>query len=304
MRGMQGMRPPGFTLHNVLTSWDTSPFALLTLIVCVVAGAWYLQAVWALSSRGRSWSRMRTVSFVAGLVMIDLALQSPVATFTMGYFEAHMIQHLLLMVLAPPLLALGAPMTLALQTSSRTVKVRLLAVLNSRVFRWWSHPVPTAVIYYLAMFAFFLTSAVNVAMEHMWIMDLVNIAFLVASMHFWWPIVGADHIPHWPMSHGAKMVALLLGVPIESFLALALLTSTRPVASMYSVGSTHAGAGILWIGAETFTFLALIPVFVQWLRFEGRRTARIDAELDAAYEAAGTTLTPVAPDRGRGPAGG
>ena len=194
----------------------------------MVVGVWYLQAVWALSARGRTWSRMRTVSFLTGLVMIDLALQSPVASFTMGYFEAHMVQHLLLMVTAPPLLALGAPMTLALQTSSRPVKVRLLRVLNSRVFRWWSHPVPTAAVYYFAMFAFFLTSAVNVAMEHMWLMDLVNIAFLVAALHFWWPIVGVDHIPHWPMGHGAKMVALLIGVPIESFLALALLTSTRP----------------------------------------------------------------------------
>jgi cytochrome c oxidase assembly factor CtaG len=98
------------------------------------------------------------------------------------------------------------------------------------------------------------------------------------------------------MGHGTKMVALLIGVPIESFLALALLSSTRPAASMYTVGSTHAGAGILWIGAEVFTFLALIPVFVQWLRFEGRRTARIDAELDAAYADAGTTLTVVSPD--------
>jgi cytochrome c oxidase assembly factor CtaG len=293
MPGMPGAHRLGFTLHNVLTSWDTSPFALLTLATCVVVGAWYVQAVWALSAKGRAWSRMRTVSFLSGLVLIDLALQSPVASFTMGYFEAHMVQHLLLMVTAPPLLALGAPMTLALQTSSRPVKVRLLRVLNSRAFKWWSHPVPTATVYYVAMFAFFLTSAVDTAMQHMWLMDLVNIAFLVAALHFWWPIVGIDHIPHWPMGHGAKMVALLIGVPIESFLALALLTSTRPVASMYTVGSTHAGAGILWIGAETFTFLALIPVFVQWLRYEGRRTARIDAELDAAYVVAGTSLTAV-----------
>ena len=60
-------------------------------------------------------------------------------------------------------------------------------------------------------------------------------------------------------------------MPIESFLALALLTTTRPAASMYTLASTHAGAAILWIGAELFTFLALIPVFVQWLRFEGRQ---------------------------------
>ena len=301
MPGMPGVHRLGFTFHNVLTSWDTGPFALLTLVTCVAAGAWYLQAVWALSSKGRGWSRMRTLSFVVGLVMIDIALQSPVATFSTGHFEAHMVQHLLLMVTAPPLLALGGPMTLALQTSSRTVKVRMLRVLNSRVFKWWSHPIPTAAAYYFAMFAFFLTSGIDVAMRHMWLMDLINIAFLVASLHFWWPIVGVDHIPHWPMSHGGKMVALLIGVPIESFLALALLTTTRPVASTYTLGSTHAGAGILWVGAEIFTFLALIPVFVQWLRFEGRRTVRIDTELDAAYAAAGTTITAFGPEANRSP---
>jgi cytochrome c oxidase assembly factor CtaG len=292
---MPAMHRLGFTFHNVLTAWGSSFFAVATLVTCIAFGAWYLQAVWALSAKGRSWSRMRTVSFVVGLVMVDLALQSPVATFATGYFEAHMVQHLLLMVIGPPLLALGAPMTLALQTANRRVKVRMLRVLNSQLFRWWSHPIPTAAVYYFAMFAFFLTSGIDVAMRHMWVMDVVNVVFLAASLHFWWPIVGIDHIPHWPMSHGTKMVALLIGVPIESFLALALLTTTRPIASMYTVGSTHAGAGILWIGAEVFTFLALIPVFVQWLRFEGRRTVRIDAELDASYAAAGSTITAVNP---------
>ena len=290
---MHGDHRLGVTVHNVLTQWNTGPFALLTLVTVLVVGVWYVQSAWALSARGRTWSRLRTTSFLTGLVMIDLALQSPVATFTMGYFEAHMVQHLLLMVTAPPLLALGAPMTLALQTSSRPVKVRLLRVLNSRAFRWWSHPVPSAGIYYVGMFVFFLTSALGLAMNHMWAMDLVNLAFLTASMHFWWPIVGVDYIPHWHMSHGTKMVALLIGVPLESFLALALLMSSRPAASMYTLGSTHSGAAVLWIGAEAFTFLALIPIFLQWLRVEGRRTARVDAELDAAYEAAGTTLTPV-----------
>ncbi|MGD0881710.1 MAG: cytochrome c oxidase assembly protein [Acidimicrobiales bacterium] len=288
--GAQGLTP---NLHTLLTRWDFSPFALVTLVTVVVVGAWYVQSTWALSAKGRQWSWMRTWSFLTGLVMVDVALQSPVASLTMGYFQAHMIQHLLLMVTAPPLLALGAPMTLALQTSSRATKARLLGVLNSSIFKWWSHPIPVAFVYYFSMFAFFLTSALGVAMSHMWLMDLVNIAFLVAAMHFWWPIVGVDYIPHWPMGHGMKMVSLVIGVPVESFLALALLTAARPAASMYTLSSTHAGAGILWVGAEAFTFMALIPIFFQWMRFEGRRTARLDAELDASYAAAGTTLTPV-----------
>ncbi len=286
MLGMPGMRYVPLDSHTAVAQWQFSPFPLVVLAVVVITAVWYLRAQSDLAARGRRWSRKRTLSFLAGLVALDLALQSPVATFTMEFFQAHVIQHLLLMVVAPPLLAMGAPMTLALQTSGRDTKVRLLAVLNSRPFRVMSHPVPVWFAYYFSMFAFFLTFALGFAMDHMWLMDLVNLVFLFAATLFWWPIVGLDPIPHWPMSHGAKMTNLLIGVPIESFLALALLSTTRPAAPIYTLGSTHAGAGILWVGAELFTLLALIPVFVQWVRFEERRGERYDAQQDAEMAAA------------------
>jgi putative copper resistance protein D len=285
MLGMPGMRYIPLDAHHALAQWEFSPFPLLVLAAVVVTAAWYLRARSRLVARGRRWGWRRTTSFLSGLVLLDLALQSPVAAFTMEFFQAHVIQHLLLMVLAPPLLAMGAPMTLALQTSSRATKVRLLGILNSGVFRLMTHPLPVAFLYYFSMFAFFLTSALGYAMFHMWVMDLVNVAFLFSATLFWWPIVGLDPIPHWQMGHGAKLLSLLLGVPIESFLALALLSTTRPAASIYTLGSTHAGAGLLWVGAELFTFLALIPVFVQWVRAEERKSARYDAQLDAELAA-------------------
>jgi putative copper resistance protein D len=281
------------TTHTATTQWELSPFALVVLATAIVCAVWYMRAEWELSTRGHRWSGKRTCSFMLGLAAIVVALQSPVATFTMEYFQAHVIQHLLLMVIAPPLLAMGAPMTLVLQTSSRRTKVRLLAVLNSRPFEVLTHPIPVWFLYYFSMFAFFLTFALNFAMEHMWVMDLVNLGFLFAATLFWWPIVGLDPVPHWKMSHGVRMANLLVGVPLESFLALALLSTTRPAASMYSLSSTHAGAGILWVGAELFTFLALIPVFIQWIRFEERNTARQDAQLDAELAASGSRTIPV-----------
>ncbi len=275
--------------HAALTRWEFSPFAVVVLVAAVAAAVWYLRAQWSLSARGRHWSAKRTVAFLSGLVGIVIALQSPVASFTMEYFQAHVIQHLRLMIIAPPLLVMGAPMTLALQTSTRSGKIRLLALLNSRPFKVLTHPLPVWLLYYFSMFAFFLTFAINYAMEHMWVMDLVNVGFLFASTLFWWPLVGLDPVPHWQMSHGLRMVSLLIGVPIEAFLALALLSDSRPVASMYTLSSTHAGAAILWVGAELFTFLALIPVFVQWVRSEERKTAREDARMDAELAASGAT---------------
>src|SRR5487761_2549573 len=137
---MPAMTAVPFTIHNALTQWDFSPFALSVVAALIGIGYWYLRADWQLARRGRAWHRSRTVSFMAALVSIDIALQSPLATFTSSYFEAHVLQHLLLMVVAPPLAALGAPSTLFLQTSSRSTKERWLKLLRSRTFAVISHP--------------------------------------------------------------------------------------------------------------------------------------------------------------------
>src|SRR5271157_4720808 len=95
-----------WSLHNALTKWQWSPFSLMILVALFAAAYWYLRGDWILAARGRRWPRHRTVFFMFGLVAIDLALQSPVATLTGTYFQAHVVQHLLLMIVAPPLLAL------------------------------------------------------------------------------------------------------------------------------------------------------------------------------------------------------
>ena len=288
---MREMTRVPFSLHGAMVDWQFSPFSLLVVALLIGAALWYLRADWRLAARGRRWGAKRTASFMCGLLAVDLALQSPIATYTGTYFQAHVVQHLLLMVVAPPLLAMGAPMTLAMQTSTRSTKSKLLAVLNSRPFQVLTHPVPVWFLYYFFMFAFFLTFVLGYAMSHMWVMDLINVAFLLAATLFWWPVVGLDPIPHWKLSHGARMTNLFIGIPVESFLGLALLSSARPAAPMYSLASTHAGGALLWIGAELFTFAALLPIFIQWMRADERQARRYDARLEAAMAADRTPST-------------
>ncbi len=270
-----------FNLHTALLDWQFGPFPLLILAACVAAGIWYLRADWALATRGRKWKAQRTISFFAGLVTVDLALQSPVATLTGSYFEAHVIQHLLLMMIAPALLSMGAPMTLILQTSSRRTKTRWLRLFHSQGFAVLSHPLVVWVLYYGVMLAFFLTPLIGFAMNHMWLMDIINLSFLLGATLFWWPMIGLDPIPRWGASYPIRMVNLLIGVPLESFLAIALLSSRQTIAPMYSLASTHAGAGVLWVLSELLTVAAVIPIYFQWMASEDRKTAREDARLDA-----------------------
>ena len=281
-------------LHGILTGWSTGPFALGAAVALLAAGAWYVRAARKVRAKGRSWGGGRVAAFLAGLATVELALGSSVATYSMTQFPAHVLQHLLLMVIAPPLLAMGAPSTLLLSTAPRGVRRSWQAVLHSAPFAVLTHPVVVWFLYYGAMFAFFLSPALGDAMSHMALMDVWNVGFLLGACCFWWPMVGLDPIPRWRMGYGMRFVNLLIGVPFESFLGYALLSTSTPLAPMYSLSSSHAGGGLLWAATELLTVAAMVPIFVQWSRADLREGRRMDARLDAeaAAAAAGTPLRP------------
>ncbi len=283
--GLTVGHPPAANLHNLLLDWLWKPFPIGVDIALLAVAGWYLHSVDQLDARGRRWSWWRTAAFMSGLLGVWLALCSSVATFAESSFAFHITQKLLLMVIAPPLGALGAPMTLLLQTSNRRFKTGVLRALHSRVFGVVRHPVPVFFMYYLSMYAFFLSGAIGFAMERMWLMDLINLGFLISAMLFWWPMVGVDPIPGGRMSSGLKIINLLMGVPLMSFLGMALMEKRTSVAAMYSLSSTHLGGAELWIAGDAATLLAVIPVYVEWVRSDARLAKRIDARLDAGQPA-------------------
>lgn len=283
--GTGGMPRVPISVHTLLTRWELSAFPLTVALALVAIAVWYLQADWKLAARGRRWSGLRTVSFLSGLAAVDIALQSPVATLTGTYFQAHVVQHLLLMAVAPPLLAMGAPSTLFLQTASRRAKQRWLGVLRSRPFAILTHPVMVAFLYYGVMFVFFLTSLLGFAMEHMWLMDVLNLFFFFGGTLFWWPMVGIDPILHWRLGHGLRMFLVLIGSGIEAFLGVSILFYAHPIAPMYSVASTRAGGGLLWSAADVLSVIAFLPIYLQWQRSEERAGRRLDERSSSGWPA-------------------
>lgn len=274
------MTPLRFSFHGALTAWQWGPFPLLVLATVIALAYWYLRADWKLAGRRRSWPASRTLCFMGGLVLVDLALQGPVATFAGSYFQAHVVQHLLLMVGAPVLLALGTPSTLLLQSSGRPAKIRWLRVLRSRPFALLTHPVVVWFLYFGIMLIFFLSPLINYAMEHMALMDVINLTFLLGGCLYWWPLVGLDPIVHWKMGYGARMFNVLLGGPVESWLGIAIMSDRNPVASMYTVMGTHAGGAMLWGATEFATLIAFMPIVAQWYRSEQRQGVRLDKQSD------------------------
>jgi len=156
---------------------------------------------------GRRWKARRTVSFFAGLITVDLALQSPVATLTGSYFEAHVIQHLLLMIIGPGADGDGGSHDTDPANLEPPCQDGLAcASSHSKWFAVLSHPLVVWVLYYGVMLAFFLTPTIGFAMSHMWLMDLNQPGFPVRSDAVLVAMIGLDPIPRWGASYPLRMV--------------------------------------------------------------------------------------------------
>src|SRR5919198_6754574 len=139
MVAQEGAVPPEFTPIRLLTGWAFEP---LPLALIVLAGFLYWSGLHlvARGGKGPSWPSSRTWAFAGGLGATAVALLSPVDTYANVSFSTHMVQHILLMMVAAPLFALGAPVTLALRASHPGTRRRvLLPILHSRAVAVLTH---------------------------------------------------------------------------------------------------------------------------------------------------------------------
>lgn len=276
---------PHISLHTLLTAWQTGALSLVALAIEVGLALLYLVGVRRLARRGRRWSALRTLSFLAASATVVVAVQSGLASYDDSNFSVHVIQHLLLMNLAPILYALSAPVTLALQASSRTNQERLLKMLHHPIVAFITHPLVATALAYVTMIGYFLTPFYKFSLEHPLVHDLTHLHFLVAGSIFWWMVIGKDP-SRWHLSYPMKLGILASGIPVTSVLGLALSQARTSIApGFHTVIDTRAGGSILWVVGEMFMLGAIVLLVVQWMRYDEREAARSDRRIDAREKA-------------------
>jgi cytochrome c oxidase assembly factor CtaG len=268
---------PAVSLRTLLLGWHLSPLVTTPMVGAAVA---YLAGVRALAGRHRRWSRGRTASFLAGAGVIIVALDSGLAAYDDKVFALHVVQHLLLAMIAPPLLALGAPVTLALQSTSRSTGRHILAVLHSRPLALVTHPITAWILFAGSMAGLYFTPLYNLSVAHAWIHALVHLHLIVIGVLFAWPVVGLDPLPN-RLQHGARLLYVALTIPFHAFVAVGLLSSSAPLFAAHTLADQRAGAGIMWAGGELFTLTTMAVVLHQWMAADARDAARADRRLDA-----------------------
>jgi len=286
---------PDVSVHTLLTGWQTDTLSLVTLAIELALAIWYVVSVRRLAARGRSWSAARTICFWAGTFLLIIAVQSGLAAYDDQVFWVHVVQHLLLMNFAPILLALSAPVTLALQASSRPTQRVILSILHNPVVEFITNPVLVVIAAYGTMLVYFLSPFYNFSLEHPVIHDLTHLHFLVSGCLFWWLVVGRDP-SRWRMSYPAKLGFLAVGIPVNAILGVSLTGATASIAPhFHSLGDTHVGGSVLWVVGELTSLVALGIVLYQWMQYEERQAVRADRRSDAEEAAAslssGTSLS-------------
>lgn len=297
MLAVSAVISPPVRVGTLLTAWQSDWPVLIAAGFEAAAVAWYIASVYRLRRRGRRWPLRRIAAFVAGVLVVVIAINSGLAHYDDTNFTAHVFQHLLLMNLAPPLLALGAPVTLALQSSRRRTTTWILKVLHSAPARLLTHPGVAAGMAIVTMYGYFLTPLYRLSLEYPLLHYYMHLHFLIAGCLYWWPLVGADVLPRrW--SHGAKLALLFASVPWTSFLGIAILTMSTPIAPQHTLADTHAGGGVLWATSEFFTAAALLIVFADWAKSDLKQAARYDKRV--AERGGGARSRPTAAGVGAG----
>jgi cytochrome c oxidase assembly factor CtaG len=265
------MLPP-FGWHAVLTQWQAAP--VVTVSVVVLAGL-YLWGVVRVARQhpARPWPRWRTALFITGLAVIVISLQSGIGTYDDRLFWDHMVQHLLLIMVAPPLLIFGQPLTLLLHASRNPLHTWAKRILRSRIASFLTWPVFGFAAYAAAIVVLHLTAAANLIARNDVAHNAEHVVFLVVGYLFFLPIIGSEPI-RWRLSYPTKLILLFLIMPVDTFTGLVLGYGNRgtpglPVGARPSWAGTatadlHAGGAAMWVGGDGLMFVMMMVVFLMW----------------------------------------
>ena len=296
--------PP--TLVRILADWR---FDLLFGTAAIVLAAVYIAGVVRLRRRGDHWPPGRTAAWLLGCVVLLFATSSGLGRYSPAMFSMHMAAHMLLSMLIPILLVLGAPTTLALRALPTAGKGNppgprewLLAGLHSRWSRFFTHPVVATVMFVAGFYGLYFGGLFDAAVSHHAAHVLMNIHFLMSGYLFYWVVIGIDPTPR-PVAPLAKIGMVFASIPLHAFFGVILMGMPTILGQRFYrslqlpwhtdfLGDQHLGGSIAWAAGEVPLVVVMLALLIQWQRSDRRTATRLDRAADrdddaelAAYNA-------------------
>jgi putative copper resistance protein D len=293
---------PPFTLARGLEFGGDAIF----LALCLIALALYGWGVLRLWRRGDGWQMGRALAFAGGVASIMVVTCTRLNDYGMVLFSVHMVQHMVLSMLSPILLLLGAPATLLLRALPsagrlRGIRAAVVWLLHSRGMRVVTSPLFTIPLFVVSLYGLYFTSLFDFLMASRAGHLAMMFHFLAVGLVFFWPIMGVDPGPH-RAGYLMRMLELFATMPFHAFFGIALMMASEPMVDAFTdpaaslsvdpVADQSAAGGVAWGFSEIPTVIVLIALVIQWYLSEQRATRRQDRAADrsgdrdlAAYNA-------------------
>lgn len=293
--------PPAPTWTRLVFSWVPDGFAVTFV---VLASLLYAAGVVTLRRRGVRWPVGRSLCWASGLVVFAWATVGGLGLYSHVLFSAHMTAHMLLSMIVPIGLVLGAPVTLALRAlpgprvpGELGPRQLLLAMLHSRVARVVMHPLVAFALFVGSLYGLYFTDMFPFLMRNHLGHVAMEFHFVAVGFLFFFVLVGIDPAPIRVPSI-ARIGLLFAAMPFHAFFSVAIMSSDTVLARSYYttldrpyshdlLGDEHLGGGIGWALGELPVLLVLGAVFVQWARSDAREAARFDRAIDRSDRRAG-----------------
>jgi cytochrome c oxidase assembly factor CtaG len=279
---------PPFGLSRIVTEWGIDP--VLTVLTVWVAGS-YLYGVRVLRSRGDRWPWSRTLSFVGiGMGAFYVVTSSGLAAYDTTLLSVHMVQHMVLSMLVPLALALGAPVTLALRTLPRRPRAVLLTVLHSRPAKVLSFPPLTFLLFVLSPWVLYFSAWYDASLRSEFVHEMMHVHLVLVGCLFLWPMVGTDPVPG-RVGYPFRMLLMVLTLPFHAFLGVTIMNQQDLIAGDWyrslpmawlpdPAADQHLAGGILWGTGDLVGVAFFLVLFAQWVRSSMREAEREDRRLD------------------------
>jgi cytochrome c oxidase assembly factor CtaG len=263
---------------------------LALLAACYLTGAW---RVWH-RHPARPWPAARILAFFAGLAVIAVATQSSIGVYDDVLFTVHMVQHLLLIMVAPPLLVAGRPVTLLLHATRNPVHGWVVRVLRSRAVAFPAWPPFTVVLYTAVVAGTHLTPFMNLVLENDALHNVEHALYLVTGYLFFLPVIGSEPLRPRVSSLG-RYLMLLVTMPVDTAVGVILMLVPRELFPAYShtgrhwglspVADLHLGGFIMFVGSDLIMTVLGVALAVSLVRQPPARRALEPASMAAALEA-------------------
>jgi len=282
---------PRFTLGRVFTEWELVSWA--TLVILLTAGL-YAWGVVRMSRRGDHWPVGRSLAFGSAMVFAGLATVSGLGVYDDTLLSVHMVQHMILAMVVPLSMALGAPVTLALRTLPRRPRRWLLAVLHSRAAKVLTFPPLTFALFVLTPWALYFSGWYTATLHSDYLHEMTHLHMVLVGCLFFWPLVGIDPLPG-RIGYPFRVLLVVLTLPFHAFMGVTIMGQETLIGGNWypELAEGPMGAwlpdphtdqqlagGILWSAGDAVGLLFFAVLFVQWVRSSMREAEREDRRLD------------------------